>query len=91
MEQLGLIDVESGTAIVESAETYVETDYSFDQQLEFARHYGRELNRLVLSPERLHARIWGFADGMSANNSLTSDQKELLRNECFASARSWIG
>jgi hypothetical protein len=89
MEQLGLINVESGEAIVESTE-YIETASDFDNMLEIAKNYGIELGRLNLTPERLNSRIWGFADGLAAENPLTDIQRELLRNECFAAARPWL-
>lgn len=89
MEQLGLINVESGEAIVESVE-YIETASDFDGLLEIARNYGKELGRFTMTPERLHARIWGFADGLAAENPLTDIQRELLRNECFAAAQPWF-
>ena len=70
----------------------VEVPASFEQMTIAAKHYGEELARRALCPETLHARIWGFADGMSAaaDEPLTFDQKELLRHACFAAARPWL-
>jgi hypothetical protein len=70
----------------------IEGSYRFDQMIVIAQNYGKELARRALSPETLHARIWGFADGMSASGEtpLSGDERELLRNACFAAARPWL-
>lgn len=69
-------------------DSYVETDHSFEDMMEFARNYGRELARTGVS-SNINARVMGFVDGMAATNTLTSGQRDLLRQACFGTARPW--
>ncbi len=88
MEQLALVDMESGNAIadsVEYADEYVEPDYPFDQMLEIARDYGQAIGKVGFS-SAVNARVFGFVDGLSAVRGLSLHERELLRNACFAAA-----
>lgn len=101
MEQLGLIDMETGSALVpavvfesssvKTTDNYIENDCSFGDLLEIARNFGAEQQRLLgvgkLSTEReLCTELARFLDTTCRLHELDSGDRAKMRNALLAGA-----